>query len=198
MTEESKREVVNQWITDNYKQLRINIVFKLAGDTNPLADDLLASTIEQFLLKDIDTQYRIVTEEKPEYYITRMAALNLKSSTSHFYSKYRKPTMMIREYHVNKSYHGEDIDYELDDIMEDDIFKDVNLKHKYVRKALKLLDEHNLYYYDLIQKLYLSDWSHQDYSDHYGIPMHELRANVTAARNKFKQYYKKLERGHIK
>ena len=197
MTDSSKREVVNQWITDNYKQLRINIIHKLAGDTNPLAEDLLASTIQKFLEKDIDDLYRIVTEEKPEHYLTRMAALNLKSSTSHFYTKYRKPTMMIREYHVNKSYHGEDIDYDMDDIMEGDMFQEVNLKHVYIRKAMKALREENLYFHDIIDKLYLGDWSHQDYSEHYGIPIHELRHNVTSARNKFKLLHKRIENGII-
>lgn len=125
MTERDKRKVVNDWLSDNYKQLRTNIIGKLAGYDNPLGEDLLASTLDQFLKKDTDELYRIVTKEKPEHYITRMAALNLKSTTSHFYTKYRRPTMMIREYFVNKSYHGEDIDYDMDDMMEGDIFAEL-------------------------------------------------------------------------
>ena len=198
MTEQDKRRVVNDWITDNYKQLRINIIHKLAGDTNRLAEDLLASTIEQFLKKDTDICYRIVTEEKPEYYITRMAALNLKSSTSYFYTHYRKPAMDIREFHVNKIYHGQEHDYELEDHLEGDLFTDIPENFTLVRKTMKMLKEYNFYFHDLITKLYLSDWDHTSYAEHYNIPISEVRNNVTQARNRFKLIYRKLENGDIK
>ena len=76
MTQKDKKKVVNDWLTNNYKQLEINSK-KLAQENNPLRPDLLAHTLEQFLTKDLDIQYRIVAEEKPEFYITRMMALNL-------------------------------------------------------------------------------------------------------------------------
>lgn len=192
MTQKDKKKVVDDWITKNYKQLEINSK-KLAQANNPLRPDLLAHTLEQFLTKDLDIQYRIVSEEKPEFYITRMMALNLKSSTSSFYTKYRKPAMAIREFHVNKKYEGQEYDYELDDVLEGDIFAEVNSKHVIIRKALKELKEYNVYFYDVIQKLYIGDWSHTDYSEHYGIPMHELRHNVTQARHKFKKIHKSIE-----
>ena len=197
MTEQDKRRVVNDWITSNYKQLRINIIHKLAGDTNRLAEDLLASTIEQFLKKDTDICYRIVTEEKPEYYITRMAALNLKSSTSHFYTHYRKPAMAIREFHVNRIYHGQEHDYELEDHLEGDLFTDIPENFTLVRKTMKMLKEYNFYFHDLITKLYLSGWDHTSYAEHYDIPITEVRNNVTQARNRFKLIYRKLENGDI-
>ena len=197
MTEQDKRRVVNDWITDNYKQLRINIIHKLAGDTNRLAEDLLASTIEQFLKKDTDICYRIVTEEKPEYYITRMAALNLKSSTSHFYTHYRKPAMAIREFHVNRIYHGQEHDYELEDHLEGDLFTDIPENFTLVRKTMKMLKEYNFYFHDLITKLYVNGWDHTSYAEHYDIPITEVRNNVTQARNRFKLIYRKLENGDI-
>ena len=190
-----KRAVVNRWITDNYEQLRTNIIGKLAGYNNPLAEDLLASTLEQFLAKDIDTQYRIVTEEKPEFYITRMGALNLKSTTSHFYRHYRKPTMDIREFYVNKVYKGVESAYELDDTLSGDIFTEISLKHKHIRKTMKIMKEDNFYYHDIIVKIYLNGWSHPDYAGHYDIPMTELRSNVTSARQKFKLIFRKVANG---
>ena len=198
MTEKDKRGVVNEWLSDSYKQLRINIIHKLAGHNNPLAEDLLASTIEQFLKKDTDTLYRIVTKEKPEYYITRMAALNLKSSTSNFYTHYRKPTMNIREFFINKTYHGVDNDYELDEFMEGDIFDTTPDRIINIRKAMDELKKDNFYYADLITKLYLSGWNHEEYGEHYGIPVHEVRSNVTAARNRFRLMHKKVINGNTK
>lgn len=193
MTERDKRKVVNEWLSDNYKQLRINIIHKLAGYNNPLAEDLLASTIEQFLKKDTDIVYRIVSEEKPEYYITRMAALNLKSSTSNFYTHYRKPAMNIREFFINRTYEGVENTFDMEDEMEGDIFDKTPQIHKDLRKAMKQLKEYNLYYADLISKLYIQGWSHIDYCDHYEIPIKELRYNVTAARNRLKLILKQIQ-----
>ena len=199
MTEKDKRRVVNKWFSDNYKQLRINIIHKLAGHNNPLAEDLLASTLDQILRKDTDTLYKICFEDNAmEQYATRTAALNLKSSTSHFYTHYRKPTMNIREFFVNKTYHGVDRDYELDEFMEGDIFDTTTDRIKNIRKAMDELKKDNFYYADLITKLYLSGWNHEEYGEHYGIPVHEVRSNVTAARNRFRLMHKKVMNGNTK
>lgn len=198
MTEREKRVVINQWLTDNYKQLRINLD-KLATYNNPLKEDLFACSVEQFLEKDTDQLYHIITgkDQKPEHYLTRLMALNLKSNTSKFYQKYRKPTLSIREFHVDYQYEGQPYDYELDDVLEGDLFTDVPKRFTDVKKAMEMLREDNFYYHDIISKLYVQGWSHTDYSDHYGIPMRELRANVTAARNRFKSFHKKIENGDI-
>ena len=196
MTTEDKRRVVNKWLDNNYRQLEINSK-KLAQADNPLRPDLLAHTLEQFLTKDIDIQYRIVSEEKPEFYITRMMALNLKSSTSSFYTKYRKPAMAIREFHVNRRYEGQEYDYELDDILEGELFTNIPEDTRLVRRTMQILKDYNFYYADIIVKLYVEGWNHTDYSEHYGIPMSELRNNVTQARNRFKKIYNKLKDGSI-
>ena len=196
MTQEDKKKVVNDWLTNNYKQLEINSK-KLAQENNPLRPDLLAHTLEQFLTKDLDIQYRIVSEEKPEFYITRMMALNLKSSTSSFYTKYRKPALSIREFHVNKKYDGQQHDYELEDNLEGDLFTDIPEDVKLIRKTMKMLKEDNFYYHDLINKLYIQGWDHTSYAEYYGIPITELRNNVTQARQKFKRIYKLLQYGII-
>ena len=197
MTQKDKKKVVNDWLTKNYKQLEINSK-KLAQENNPLRPDLLAHTLEQFLTKDLDIQYRIVSEEKPEFYITRMMALNLKSSTSSFYTKYRKPAMAIREFHVNKRYEGMPHDYELEDNLEGNLFSDLPENVKLIRKTMNILKEDNFYYHDLINKLYIQGWDHTAYGEYYGIPITEVRNNVTAARNKFKKIYKTLEYGDFK
>lgn len=199
MVDSDKRRVVNKWVTDNYNQLRINLD-KLATYSNPLKEDLFACTMEQFLEKDIDQLYNIITGvgQKPEHYFTRMMALNLKSNSSRFYQKYRKPTLAIREFHVNHRYEGQEYDYELEDTLEGDLFTDIPKRFTDVRKAMELLREDNFYYHDIILKLYVQGWGHDDYAEHYQIPIRELRANVTAARNRFKLFHKKLENGDIK
>ena len=61
MTQESKKKVVDKWLTDNYEQLELNSI-KTATYDNPLRDDLLALTLQQFLEMGIDRCYEIVTE----------------------------------------------------------------------------------------------------------------------------------------
>jgi len=196
MTQEDKKKVVNDWITKNYKQLEINSK-KLAQESNPLRPDLLAHTLEQFLTKDLDIQYRIVSKEQPEFYITRMMALNLKSSTSSFYTKYRKPAMAIREFHVNRKYEGQQHDYELEEYLEGELFNEIPENFKLIRSTMKVLKEDNFYFHDLINKLYIQGWDHTSYAEYYGIPITEVRNNVTQARQKFKRIYKTLQYGII-
>ena len=199
MVDSDKRRVINKWVTDNYKQLRINLD-KLATYNNPLKEDLFACTMEQFLEKDTDQLYNIITGvgQKPEHYFTRMMALNLKSNSSRFYQKYRKPALAIREFHVNHRYEGQDYDYELDDVLTGELFEEVSPRDFFLRRTMQLLKEDNFYYHDIILKLYVQGWAHDEYAEHYGIPIRELRANVTAARNRFKLFHKKVENGHIK
>ena len=186
MREEDKRKVIDQFFKENYDQLKINCD-KTATYDNPLKDDLLAFVIQQFLDMGIDRCYEIITEGKPVHYITRSIALNLKSSTSNFYQRYRKPTLMIRELGEKRS----DDTYELSDSLIDN--DHLTREEKLVRGALAEMD---VYHKTLFQKLYVDGWTQDEVGEHYGIPARELRNNVTAARKKFKLYYKHLSKKH--
>lgn len=194
MEQSEKRRVINKWVEDNYDQLWQNIVVKLCTTKSPFGPELFQVSIQQFLEKDTELLYRIITTEKPEHYLTRLAALNLKSKSSHFYTKYRKPTLDIREFHVNYRYKNMDHDYEIEEHIEDDLFAEpVPQNVKTVRKTMKALKQHNMYYHDIIDKLYVQGWPHDEYADYYQIPMNELRHNVTTARNWFRRIYKTIE-----
>ena len=183
MTQESKKEVVDKWLSDNYKQLEINSI-KTATYDNPLRDDLLALTLQQFLEMGIDRCYEIVTEGKPENYITRSMRMNLKSNTSIFYQKYRKPALAIRELKQGSEKHiGL---YEMDLAFDSEI----PLKDQITRATLNKMD---VYHREIFTKLYLQEWTQDEFCEYYDIPVRELRNNVAAARKRFKKIYKDIE-----
>jgi len=183
MTQESKKKVVDKWLTDNYEQLELNSI-KTATYDNPLRDDLLALTLQQFLEMGIDRCYEIVIEGKPENYITRSMRLNLKSNTSIFYQKYRKPALAIRELKQGSEKHiGL---YEMDLAFD----AEIPIKDQITRQALNKLD---VYHREIFTKLYLQEWTQEEFCEYYDIPVKELRNNVASARKRFKKLYKDIE-----
>ena len=95
-------------MTDNYNQMQIN-VHKVCGYSLAAIDkwgsDIIPYVWETFRKMDLDKQYHIITEGKPEYYLTRAMALSIKSSTSMFYREYRKFSRASDEFTI--SYHDQ-------------------------------------------------------------------------------------------
>jgi RNA polymerase sigma factor (sigma-70 family) len=93
LSEAEKIKIVNDWWTENYNQLEINI-HKVLGYSiaaiNKWKDDLMPYAYEVYRNMDLDKQVDIIYNGKPEFYITRGFALSIKSSTSMFYRQYRK------------------------------------------------------------------------------------------------------------
>jgi hypothetical protein len=183
MTQQDKKRAIDKWLTENYKQLEINSI-KTATYDNPLRHDLLSLTLQQFLEQGIDRCYEIVANGQPERYITRSMALNLKSNTSIFYQKYRKPALAIRELKQGSEKHiGL---YEMDLAFD----AEIPLKDQITRATLNKMD---VYHREIFTKLYLQEWTQDEFCEFYNIPVKELRNNVAAARKRFKQIYKDIE-----
>jgi hypothetical protein len=88
-----------------YPQLEINCK-KVCGEGYwRWGNDLLAVAVTFFLEKPIEAQLKTIADNKLENFITWIMNMQLKSSTSYFYTRYRKPRMMMRE-----MYEG-DLDY---------------------------------------------------------------------------------------
>jgi RNA polymerase sigma factor (sigma-70 family) len=105
--DKDKREIIRQWFSDNYNQLRTN-VFKICGSQEHImekwGEDLLPYFIEGFLKRPVTRQWEIFTDGKFENYCTRGMSLALKSKTSPFYHQYRKKGRSFRELHFNYDY----------------------------------------------------------------------------------------------
>ena len=104
MTKEEKEKVINQWLVDNYDQLKINVI-KVCGYSlvaiSKWGDDIIPYVWESFRKQDLDKQYDIIVNGNPENYLTRAMALSIKSSTSMFYSTYRKFSRKSDEVSLN-------------------------------------------------------------------------------------------------
>lgn len=88
---------VREEISKIYDQLVINCKKTAKEGYEKWGHDLLPMCIEMFLLKDIDTQLKVISDGKLEHYLTFMMSLQLKSSSSRFYSVYRKEGNSYRE-----------------------------------------------------------------------------------------------------
>tara|TARA_R110000803_G_scaffold22060_2_gene55080 strand:+ start:878 stop:1420 length:543 start_codon:yes stop_codon:yes gene_type:complete len=96
---------VRKELENIYPQLEINCR-KVCGEGYwRWGNDLLSVAITFFLEKPIEAQLKTVANNKLENFITWIMNMQLKSSSSYFYSRYRKPRIMMRE-----MYEG-DLDY---------------------------------------------------------------------------------------
>lgn len=96
---------VRKELENIYPQLQINCR-KVCGDAYwRWGDDLLAVAVTFFLEKPVKAQLKTIEDRKLENFITWIMNMQLKSSSSYFYSRYRKPRMQMREL-----YEG-DLDY---------------------------------------------------------------------------------------
>lgn len=93
----SQSLAVNEWFqAGGYEQLRINSI-KTCGSDQTFQSDLLGYSVEYFLTLPIEKQVKVYSDNSIEEYVTRLMGISLKSSTSPFYSKYRKFLMNARE-----------------------------------------------------------------------------------------------------
>ena len=111
LTDAQKKQMINDWFTNGgYKQLEINSVKTCTDYAYYSREDALAYTIAYFLGLDLDKQFKIYCDGAMEHYITRALSLQVKSTTSGFYTHYRKPLIREREL-VNErgeEFHGDE------------------------------------------------------------------------------------------
>jgi hypothetical protein len=104
MTIPQQREFVRKKIDEIYPQLIINCKKTCGTGYQRWGSDLLAVAITFFLEKPLTTQLKTIENNKLENFITFIMGIQLKSSTSHFYCKYRKPLIDSREIFDNLKY----------------------------------------------------------------------------------------------
>jgi len=104
MTIPQQREFVRKKIDEIYPQLIINCKKTCGTGYQRWGSDLLAVAITFFLEKPLATQLKTIENNKLENFITFIMGIQLKSSTSHFYCKYRKPLIDSREIFDNLKY----------------------------------------------------------------------------------------------
>lgn len=92
LTEDEMREMVNRKVTQKYEKLLKDCKQITTSNYHKYGEDLLAYCLEKFLLdKPIKYQFTVaVIDDKLPNYMGRAMSLNLKSSSSPFWAKYRR------------------------------------------------------------------------------------------------------------
>jgi hypothetical protein len=178
MTEIEKKVAINKAMGKLYPQLVINCRKLCGKGWDAWGSDLLPHTISQFLNMPLDRQYEIMFDDKhkPEFYLTRAMALQLKSSTSTFYIRYRKPMIANRE--LLPDYDYKDYNTTLDTPLDTEI-----------KECLEYHTYNTLDYYDkyLITEHYYKGVNVSDMSKNLDIQPGRLGRDIKKALTKLKK-----------
>ena len=188
MTEKEMRKEVNAkvalWYPKMYKDSK-----QISGTNfDKYGDDLLGYCLEDFLCnKDIEYQYKVAVEDdKLVNYIGRSMSLQIKSSSSPFWFRYRK-----EGYNSRGIYLVEDGREEIDPLIEigeemDDEFD----SPAYVKNDLDCLRYalEQLHWYDkiLVDDYYIKGMTFRDMHKKYNISLNSLKKDINKALAKIK------------
>ena len=153
LTDNEKREYINKEITRCYPKMYADSL-RITSYNHVLFEDLLPFVLSEFLTKKpINYQYKVCCiDRKLLNYIGRSMSLNLRSSTSTYWNKYRKEAYNSRgtylvEYDEFNSYQWEDV-----------IEPDKRVEDMSPRECLyAAIDNLNFYFKALITEYYIHD-----------------------------------------
>ena len=183
--EYSQSLAINEWFTEGgYHQLVINSV-KTCGSDQTFQEDLLAYTVEYFLSMPIERQVKIYNDESIEEYVTRLMGISLKSSTSPFYSKYRKFLISTREitdwtpFGIEEEYQEETSDCKACDCIKQ-----------------KIQDHSDWYEKKLLEMAILLEMKPGSIADELGLDSKSVTSNISVAKKKIAKLCKHLLTTH--
>lgn len=165
--------MINSYLEKHYKE----ILGKVKGVTrnHELTEDLLQDCILAFLEKGPDYTSRILMEDKVQHYIVRMAHIQFNSSTSPFYTKYRKAS---RKSNPIEDYQFEEQGIELKEDKEK-LVKDIKI---YIGK-LPLTDK------TFAQRHLVDDVSQREMSRFYNINRTHISASIDLTKKNIKMKF---------
>ena len=181
LTDTEKRALIDKWWGEDggYKQMEINSVKVCTHAAMYSREDALAHIVDYFYGLKLEKQWKLYTDGGIEHYLTRGMAMEVKSSTSMFYSKYRRP--LIKERELINSY-GEvryESSYELSDGEE--------LEGK--MKCLRYFYDNELSMIDrwLVEQKIFSGKKVKDICQEYDIPEKDITRQWTTLKNRLKR-----------
>jgi DNA-directed RNA polymerase specialized sigma24 family protein len=165
--------MINSYLEKHYKE----ILGKVKGVTrnHELTEDLLQDCILAFLEKGPDYTSRILMEDKVQHYLVRMAHIQFNSSTSPFYTKYRKS---LRKSNPIEDYQFEEQGIELKEDKEK-LVKDIKI---YIGK-LPLTDK------TFAQRHLVDDVSQREMSRFYNINRTHISASIDLTKKNIKMKF---------
>jgi hypothetical protein len=174
LTIEEKKQAIEREVTKCYPKMLADSL-RITSYNHKQFEDLLPHVLSEFLTKkDIDYQYKVaVIDKKLLNYIGRSLSLNLRSSTSTFWNKYRKEAYNSRgTYIVEIDEFGK---HPLDYIPEPDKrIEDMN-----PRECLfAAIDNLDFYFKALITEYYIHDLTLIEINEKYKIPINAIRKDL--------------------
>jgi hypothetical protein len=189
MSEEEMRKEINTKVTQWYAKMYKDSMQIAGANFDKYGQDLLAYCLEDFLVnKSIDYQYKIsCIDDKLVNYMGRSMSLQIKSSTSPFWFKYRK-----EGYNSRGIYLVEDGREEIDPLIEMGEEMDVEFDSPaYVKNDLDCLRYalEQLHWYDshLINDYFIKGLTYQDMHVKYGITLNSLKRDINKALTNIKK-----------
>lgn len=170
LTDDEKRDMINHAITKHYPKM-LKDEQRITSYNYHLYSDLLSFCMEQFLTKKpLDYQYKVtVTDDAILNYMGRSMSLNLRSSTSPYWSHIRKDSYNYRGVYLaetDKSYINGDYD-------EITISEDADYEC-----MITQLNKLDFYHKPLLTDYYLNGMTYEQLNKKYGIALRHLRKAI--------------------
>ena len=170
LTDNEKRDMINIAIAKHYAKM-LKDERRITSYNYHLYSDLLSFCMEQFLCKkNIDYQYKVcVTDDAILNYMGRSMSLNLRSSTSPYWSHIRRDSYNYRGLYLvetDKSYVNGQFD-EME-ISEDDDYGCMLIQ----------LDKLDFYHKPLITDYYIKGMTYAQLNKKYNISLRDLKTAI--------------------
>jgi len=184
LTDDEKRDMINIAITKHYPKM-LKDERQITSYNYHLYSDLLSFCMEQFLIKkDINYQYKVCVEDDAILnYMGRAMSLNLRSSTSPYWSHIRRDSYNFRGLYLAES----DKDYISGNY---DIIQEQEMDSQdCVLQALEQLD---FYHKPLLTDYYLNGLNYSQLNKKYGISPNHLKKAIDTGISIIKQQCKQF------
>ena len=180
MTELKMKQMISDKITQCYPKMEADCKRIAGSKYDKYGFDLLSHCLEDFLInKPVKYQYKVAIEDnKLPNYIGFSMAIQIKSNTSPFWSKYRKDM-----YNNRGIYLAEDGSVEVDPSIEigEEIDTDFDVPAYFkndldcVRYALTKIHWYNK---TLVEQYFLNGMTYKDLHEKYNISMNSLKKDI--------------------
>jgi hypothetical protein len=183
LTDDEKRDMINVSITKHYPKM-LKDEKRITSYNYHLYSDLLSFCMEQFLCKKpLDYIFKVcVTDDAILNFMGRSMSLNLRSSTSPYWSHIRRDSYNYRGLYLaetDKSYVNGD--YDEIEIRQDDNYDCMIIQ----------LNKLNFYLKPLIVDYYIKGMTYDQLNKKYGIALRHLRLAIEEGINIIKTECKK-------
>jgi hypothetical protein len=174
LTEQEKKQAIDREITKCYPKMLADSL-RITSYNHKQFEDLLPFVISEFITKKpIDYQYKVCcVDKKLLNYIGRSLSLNLRSSTSTFWNKYRKEAYNSRGTYIVE--YDEFGTYNWDEIVDPDKRIEDMSPGECLFAAIDNLD---FYFKALITEYYLNNLTLIEINEKYKIPINAIRKDL--------------------